>query len=308
MAKKAKAPKKAHRIKLLLYATSGWGKTTGMAQVFQDASPVLLDLEGGAEPYTEWMESIGVAVWPALTLEDFHDKLKWLLSEKHSYHTVIVDPITKLYEFGQEKWAEVFRRQALRRGDNEKAETESWGLDFWGKVKSEQKRLLNLLFRLEMNVVATSHAKPQYDKTSGSLEVKGETFDAMRGIDYMFDIILRGARDDHDHRFCKVEKERVPPGKNIFKEGLFPWEIEEARQWLSPIVSTQEDAHPTAFATKEEIDELERLIDVLNVEAEVIAKWKQKAKAAEFSEFTAEQIHGCLDLLNSRLVPKEAAS
>jgi hypothetical protein len=74
-------------------------------------------------------------------------EVKALLTEKHDYRTLVIDPITTLYNDLLDKCEQKV------------------GSDFgrhYGAANKTMKRLANLIMALDMNVVVTAHAKAEY--------------------------------------------------------------------------------------------------------------------------------------------------
>ena len=82
-----------------------------------------------------------------------------LLTTKHPYKTLVIDPITQLYNSTQEKWNRIFEKYAKTQKDRD---VQDFGLRYWGKVKSDFKGLQRLTLQLDMNVIVTSHQKDVY--------------------------------------------------------------------------------------------------------------------------------------------------
>src|SRR5690606_26555919 len=103
-----------------------------------------------------------------------------LLSERHDFKTLVIDPLTIVYNDLLDKAAEEV------------------GTDFGkhkGPADRKIKHLLNLLLRLDMNVIITSHAKPNWvrakdAKGKDTVIQEGITFDCYGKLDYLFDLVF----------------------------------------------------------------------------------------------------------------------
>src|ERR1700744_5541011 len=84
------------RLKCMLYGASGVGKTTAALQ-FQ--SPYLIDCERGAEntQYVELLEKNGGAIFQTTSFAEVLSEIKSLLSIQHEYKTLVIDPLTTIY-------------------------------------------------------------------------------------------------------------------------------------------------------------------------------------------------------------------
>ncbi len=209
-----------------------------------------------------------------------------LLSEKHSYKTVIIDPLTVVYNDLLDKSAKslVTREDPL-------------GTAF-GRHKAaadrKVKHLLNLLVRIDMNVIITSHAKMQWG--DGMVKL-GNTFDCYSKLDYLFDLVFEVEKRGKDQRVGIVKKTR----HEGFKEAdIFPFCYEEiANRYGREVLERK--ARPETLATTEQVDELTNLVGILKITEDVVDKWLDKANAAKFSEMPTETIIKCIDFCKSKV-------
>src|SRR6185503_1106674 len=84
------------RLKALFYGGAGVGKTTAAIQF---PSPYLIDTEKGAEndQYTKLLKKSGGVVFQTSDFDELMKEVKALLTEKHEYKTLIIDPLTTIY-------------------------------------------------------------------------------------------------------------------------------------------------------------------------------------------------------------------
>ena len=165
--KKAETMEK--RIKLLAWGDTNTGKTTlGL----QFPHPVVIDLERGADLYAEKFD---FDVLRASTADDVIQAVDWLLDNKHSYRTLVIDPITIFWEALQKKWSDIF----LRRNKGSKG----YKFDFydfqpkdWMAIKAELKKFIRKLNALDMNVIVIAREKTKYKDGSYMVPI-GETFE-----------------------------------------------------------------------------------------------------------------------------------
>jgi len=135
-------------------------------------------------------------------------EVKSLLSVEHDFRTLVIDPITPIYN------------DLL-----EKCECKV-GTDFgrhYGEANKTMKRLANLIMALDMNVVVTAHAKKEY---GSNLAVLGQTFDGWRQLDYWFDLVIELGKKGRK-RFAKVVKTRV---ESFPDEDVFEWSYDAIRK------------------------------------------------------------------------------
>lgn len=271
------------RLKALFFGEAGAGKT--MAAI-QFPRPYLVDTERGAEndEYTRILEAGGGAYFPTNDFNEMVREVKALISEKHDYKTLIIDPITTVYD-----------------DLIEKAEAKV-GSEFgrhYGEAKKQWKRLANLLARVDLNVIVTSHQKNLY---GGEMKLMGKTFDGPKGLDHVFDLVFEVQRRGKE-RVGVVQKTRC----SGFPDGdVFPFSYEEIAQRYGREV-LERQAVPVQFATKEQVEELEALLKV-RVDAEKLQdKWLTHAGAESFSDMSTEQVTACITHLKGKDAATAAA-
>lgn len=291
---RGKAPDKVEkRLKALFYGPAGVGKTTAAIQF---PRPYLIDTERGAEndQYVKLLKDAGGAYFGTADPEELTKEVLALLSEKHEYRTLIIDPLTVIYN------------DLLDKGIDK-----AGGTDF-GRHKIEPdrkiKHLLSLLLRLDMNVIITSHAKPNWvrakdAKGKDTAVQEGITFDCYGRLDYLFDLVFEIGKRGKE-RVGVVKKTRVEG----FPEGdIFPFSYEEiATRYGRSIL--ERDATPTALATTDQVAEARRLVEVLSIGADVTDKWFDKAGAASWAEMPADNAAKCIAWMNGRVKGTEVAA
>jgi len=274
------------RPKLFVFGPAGSWKTT-VAISFP--RPYLIDTEKGAEnkEYTHKLEAGGGVYFFTASFDEVLAEIKALLTEKHEYKTVVIDPFTVIYN------------------DQVDAAADEHGTEF-GRHRAVADRkirqLLNLLLRLDMNVIITSHQKPQWERVNvnGKQEVRevGKTFDCYPKIDYLFDLVLEVQKRGKEC-VAIVNKSRVAefPLDDTF---LFSFD-EIASRYGRDILNR--DAVPEILATKEQVKEIKHLVTALKIPEETIAKWFKKAGAESFDEMPLSAAAKTLDWLRSKLDP-----
>lgn len=290
MALKGKTPTVHNkRLKALFYGPAGVGKTTAAIQF---PKPYIIDTERGAEneQYVSAIKKAGGAYMFSTDADEVIAEVTALLSEKHEYQTVIIDPLTVLYNGMLDSAAE-------------KVGTE------FGRYKIEPdrkiKRLTTLLTRLDMNVIITSHAKPNWVRTKDAkgkdtAVQEGVTFDCYGRLDYIFDLVFEIAKRGKD-RVGVVKKTRI----GSFPEGeVFPFSYEEVatrygREHL------ERDAVAVALATPDQVQQLTELLKT-RVDGEALKdKWLSKAEADNLNELASETAAKCIDFLSKPQAAKD---
>jgi len=287
---KAKIPEiKEKRLKMFVYGPAGVGKTTATIQ-FPNA--YVIDTEKGTDFYAETIKKAKSVVLQTLNIDDIKEELKALATEKHAYKTLIIDPVTQVYNNTQEKWTRIFEQYA--KSEKEK-DVQDFGMRYWAKVKGDFKGLQRLMLALDMNVIVTSHQKDVYGTGFSKI---GVTFDSMKGDDYLFDLVFRVERKNDDLVAYKV-KERAELGKEKFP-AEFVWSYENFCKYYGKGI-IEKDSTPVIMATEEQVETITKLVGIVNIDAETINKWMAKADVDNWAEMTGDQISKCIDYVQKKL-------
>lgn len=176
---KAKDPSaaKPSKPKILIFGKPGVGKTW---QALDFPSVYYIDTEGGANK-PEYLDKLrvsgGVYMGPedgSLDFPTIIEQVKALCSEKHSYKTLVIDSISKVFNHAVALEAERLSEQQKK---NE------WGLDRKPAV-AFMRRLVAWLSKLDMNVILIAHSKAEWgtDATGERKEI-GQTYDGWDKLD-----------------------------------------------------------------------------------------------------------------------------
>lgn len=265
------------RLKTLFYGPAGAGKTTCATNF---PAPYLIDCERGAEndQYTETLKEKGGAIFQTTDFDDLITEVTSLLTEKHPYKTLVIDPLTTLYNDLLDKAANKVGTEFGRH---------------YGEANKSMKHLLNLLLRLDMNVIITSHAKNEYGE---GLVVLGQTFDCYKKLDYLFDLVFEIQKRGKE-RVGIVRKTRI----KAFPDGdIFPFCYAEIANRYGKAV-LERDAIPEELASEEQIKTITDYVSVLKIDKELVDKWLSKAEAQSYAEMKASDIQKCIDYLKAKL-------
>jgi hypothetical protein len=297
MALRAKKPEvKEKRLKMFLYGPPGSRKTTSALQ-FPNA--VLLDLERGSEQYIKTINKAGSIVLETNNPDEIMEEVKALLTEKHKYRTLIIDPVTIFYQALQDKWTRRFEANA--KNDKEK-EMQDFGMRYWGRVKSEYKSFLRMLMQVDMNLIMTSHQKDIYGP---NMQKVGIGPDSMKGDSYVFDYVFHLSVID-GKAVAVTEKQRSEPLEPQKFPAEFEWSYANFLKFYGTDVIERE-AVAVPMATPEQVAEIKSLLDVVRVNDEDIAKLFTKHDVDEWSELTGEVIQKYIDSLKKKIAPVSAA-
>jgi hypothetical protein len=278
MALRAKKPETIEkRLKALFYGSAGVGKTTAAIQF---PKPYLIDTEKGAEndQYTKMLQKSGGVVFQTSDFDELMKEVKALLTEKHEYKTLIIDPLTTLYN-------DLLDKAALKTGTE-------FGRHYT-EANKHIKHLINLLLRLDMNVIITSHSKNEY---GDKMNVLGQTFDCYKKLDYLFDLVFEIQKRGKD-RVGLVKKSRIEsfPDCETFQ---FSYD-EMAKRYGKDVL--ERDAVAQELADDSQVKEMLRLIELIKVPEEIYQKWLDKASSDKWEEMPKDAIQKCIDHLKSKI-------
>lgn len=264
---KAKKPETIEkRLKALFYGVAGAGKT--MAAI-QFPNTYLIDTERGAEndQYIKLLEKNDSVIFQT---QDFHEimgEIKSLLSEKHTYKTLVIDSLTPIYH-------SLANMHLLKVGDGFAKHYQEAGKDI---VK-----MINLLLRLDMNVIITSHSKVEY---GSNMTVIGETFDCYKKLDYLFDLSLE-INIAGKKRMATVRKSRLVEFQD---NEHFEFSYTAVANKYG-IKSIEGEVKQETLATKEQLEEFYKLCDILLTKDEEKERWLAKGRASNFEEMNFDSI------------------
>lgn len=280
---------KEKRLKMLVFGPAGVGKTTAAIQWPMN---YIIDTERGTDTYSESINKAKSSVFQTTSFDEVIKEVKELLTSKHDFRTLTIDPITQVYNATQEKWTRIFEKHAKT---EKEAEIQDFGVRFWGKVKSDFKSLQRLLLACDMNIIITSHQKDVYGT---GMQKLGVTFDSMKGEDYLYDLVFR-LEVRNGKRIAVTVKERSEIGKNKFP-AEFEWSYENFKKFYGTDI-LERAAAPLALASPEQITQVKNLLDVVKVSDDEVTAWFTKANVDTWEEFTAEKIGKVIDHLEKKL-------
>jgi hypothetical protein len=267
------------RLKAFFYGEAGAGKTTCAISF---PKPYLIETEGGAEndAYIKRLQDSGALVYCTSDFDEVMDEIKSLMSDDHAYKTLVIDPLTHVYDGLVEKC-----------GADKKIGTE------FGRHYSEAnrrfKQMMKLLARLDMNVIITSHAKKEY---GDNMVVKGITFDCYKKLDYLFDLVVE-VQMRGDQRVGIVKKTRI---ESFPYSEVFPFSYEEiARRYGSDVLERK--AVAANLATDEQVMSIKHLVSVLKIDQSTITKILQKEDVDDFSYLSSAYLQKCIDKLKLKI-------
>lgn len=292
MALRGKKPEAVQkRLKALFYGAAGVGKTTCSIQF---PRPYLIDTEKGAEndEYVDLLKASNGAYFHTADFDDMLAEVTSLLTEKHEYRTLIIDPLTVVYNELLDKSAKALATKEDPTGTAFSRHK--------GPADRKVKHLLNLLLRLDMNVIITSHSKGEW---KNGQPTGTDTFDCYGKLDYLFDLVFMIQKRGTE-RVGIVKKTRV----KAFPEGdVFPFAYSEfADRYGRDILEKKATAQ--SLASAEQVSELQRLCELLKVPVDTQDKWLDKAGAETFAEMPTDIAAACISHLQNQISNRQPAA
>ena len=267
---------KPGHLKGVLFGKPGAGKTwtaLGFPSVF------LVDCESGARlpHYTEKLvASGGVYLGPSEGSQDFETVINQIIAlstEKHPYKTLVIDSITKLFELD-------VAREAERLGSK----------DAFGASKkpavAHMRRLVSWLGKLDMNCWLISHETSEWGVIDGQRSELGKMPSIWPGLIYEIDLTLQIRMHNAKRRDALVYKSRLTgfPQNDIIilQDGVDKGYEEIATRYGKDFI----EAAPVAveLATPEQVEQITKLFEALNMSEDQIAKILTKANAETIAE------------------------
>lgn len=275
MALRGKKPvDRPQRLKLLMSGPAGVGKTTAAIQM---PNPYIIDTESGSVHYGDLIEESGGAVFESSTIDDVLVEVRALMTDKHPYKTLVIDPVTTLFN------------NAVDEG--ERAVGTEFGKHY-AHANAKFKRLCNLLTAIDMNVVVTAHEKREYGE---DMKVVGMTYDGYKKLDYIFDLWLQLSRTrGHEDRTATVHKTRLDAFPDASE---FPWSYSELIKRF-PRKQLESGVKSVSLATAEEVAKFNALYKRLT-EDEIKATGINKAitKYGQPEDWRSDQIESAIKLI-----------
>jgi hypothetical protein len=281
MALRGKKPENIQkRFKAFFYGNAKVGKTTACIQF---PKPYLIDTEKGAEnnKYVDILKKKGGLIYQENDFDEVVKEIKTLLTVKHEYKTLIIDPMTVLYDDIVEKWSNKV------------------GTDYGkhlGPAAKQMKNLYSLLLRLDMNVIITSHAKNEYKMVGKEMTLIGNTFDCYKKMDYMFDLILEIQKRGSD-RVALVKGTRL---EGFSEDETFNFSYDEICTRYGKDV-LERDCIAAALATPDQLREIKNLIELFHIPQETVDKMLKKEEVEDLEYMSSEYTQKCIDHIKSKI-------
>ena len=270
------------KAKVLVFGEAGVGKTffsLDFPQCF------FIDAEGGASRahYTDKLEK-AQAMYLGIEqgAQDFNEVIeqaKALATEKHSYKTLVIDSITKLFN-------NEIAKEMERLGDK----------DAFGASKkpavAKTRKLLNWLDKLDMNVILIAHESKEWANEK-QIGVKADAWEKMA---YELDLVLN-IKKQGDSRKAFIKKSRLqgfPDG------GSFELSYDEfAKRYGKDVIEGA--VKPVTLATPEQLAEIAGLLENWKAPEGWTDKTFTAAKVERWADMSNEQISTSIAFIKTKL-------
>lgn len=275
------------RLKLFLYGKAGVGKTTAGISF---PKPYLVDCERGAtnDQYTKRLKERGGSYFFTNDPNELINEIYTLMTEKHDYQTIVIDPVTVIYN----QMIDTSIRTIARQEGKEEYHKD---VTAFGREKKAPdrtiKHICSLLDRLDMTVVLTAHAKAEW---ANSQPTGKDVADCFNKLDYIFDLVIEVQKRGTE-RVGVVRKTRIEG----FPEGeVFPFSYDEIANRYGRD-TLERNAVPIALATPEQVEEITLLLAERKDGAELSDKWLAKADADNWNEVGTVEIEKAIHFLKN---------
>lgn len=274
------------RLKAFFYGRAGVGKTTAAIQF---PAPYLIDTEKGAEnnQYIKLLEDSGGVIFQTSDFNELVQEVRSLMSEKHGFKTLVIDPMTILYN-------DLIDKCSAKR----KSSTDPDGTAYGGHMKlaeAKMKELINLLYQLDMNVIITSHQKNEYVMNGKEMTLVGQTFDCFKKMDYLFDLVIEIQKRGKE-RVGLIKKSRI---ESFPEDSTFAFSYDEIANRYGREIC-ERAAKPIKLASIDQVNKLKLLIELYKEPPETIQKWLDKAVVSCFEEMGEEIIKKLIDHMEKK--------
>lgn len=220
---------KVARPRIFLWGPPGAGKTRCALSL---GNVALIDLEKGSQYYKD---EFRFDVMEPKNFEEILVAVRWLATNKHSYNTLVIDPVTVAWDMCQEEFL------VRKRQKKNNPEAEISGGD-WKTIKPRYRALMTLLCTIDMNVVVIARSGKNYVDGEGEMlkvdKSDPEAPQAEKNTAYIMDteLQLKADRTNGKVRFlANARKDR----SNRFPVGTFEFTKDNIRQYFGSIVDKE---------------------------------------------------------------------
>ncbi len=274
------------KAKVLVFGEAGVGKTYTSLDF---PNCYFIDSEGGAtrKHYTDKLEQANAAYFGveqgAADFNEVIEQVRALATEKHGYKTLIIDSITKLFN-------NEIAKEAERLGDK----------DAFGASKkpaiAQTRKLLNLLDRIDMNVILIAHEKKEW----ANEKQIGVAADAWEKMGYELDLVLN-IKKQGETRYAFIKKSRLEGFPDSSK---FEWSYPNfAEKYGKSVI--EGEVKTLELATPEQLQELKGLLENWKAPENFEEKTLANAKAESWSDMDKDKLDKVISFIKNKLTKTE---
>ncbi len=267
-----KQPEKVDkRLKCLLFGAAGVGKTTAAIQF---PKPAVIDTERGAEQdqYVDAIKERGGAILQTTSFDYVYDQVRALVVEDHPYQTLVIDPLTVLYDDLADHYSKKVGTQFSAH---------------FSEANRDWKRLATLLSSLDMNVVLTCFQKNEWSQG----EMTGRMIaDGPKKVDHAVDLVVEVRRVGVD-RFGFVHKSRI---LDLPSDKEFPFSYDAIAEAYG-----RSALEKNAVPASQSLLALMALIDERDDGPDLLGRICKKKKVGTLNELTSEEVEGAIEWLTN---------
>jgi hypothetical protein len=264
------------KMKIFLYGEFGCGKTYALCRF---PNTYFFDTENVTRipHYRDLLVQNKSTVIKTTDIDEIIAHVNELMRIRHSYKTIVIDSATVLYNGVLSHYA------CLKDGTAFGKHHES--------TRRKMDHLIDLLIRVDMNVILTSKAK-EISVPDSKNEI---TFDGYKDFPYSLNMVLF-MQQQGEKRIAVVKKSRHPEFK---QNTTFDFSYEDLVSQFGIEVAEKEIVQEK-MSTPEQVIELKKLADESKVPEEVKNKWLERAQARTFNEMSYDSIEKCILFLKSK--------
>ncbi len=271
------------RPKMMIFGKSGVGKTWATIDF---PGVYYIDTEGGADlaHYTSKLKAAGGCYFgPPQGSLDFHsviEEVTTLATTQHSYKTLVIDSISKLFGTKIAATAEALEKAGKK---NE------FGADKKPAV-GLMRRLIHWIDKIDMNCILIAHEKPVW----ANGEQTGITADAWEKTEYELHLVLNIFKQGAARK-ARVTKSRLVQFPDA---DVFDWSFANFAEKFG-LNAINANVESVKLATPEQIAQLASLLAVVKIDQKVLDKWDENGDP---EDLTSDDIQKRIAYLN-KLIP-----
>jgi len=301
------------RPKILMFGPEGSGKTL---LALQFPNPIVIDMERGTDLYGGQFD---FAVQHVVHPDDVMEIVTDLLTKKHDYRTLVIDPMTIYWQSLQDKWRQ--KLYSKKHGETTPESTtddtksgefqsEPW-MEYdlvprdWVPLKAENNYLLRKLSLLDMTIVLTCHQKALYADNQFMQKV-GDTFDAEKNLGHFCDTEFRMEKVNNDFTAIIKKIRGKPMADSRIVIPPPPDSLSIFNDLFGENLLTKE-AKPVIFITGEQVGEIGTCIVQLQMPDAKVKKALRARDVDKLEDLTEGQAVDMIENLHKMIKEKQDA-